>query len=277
MLGAASGTFERLREQNPGKPRFEFIDGPITANNPMGVHHAWGRTLKDVFQRYKAQRGFDHAIRTASTARASGSRSRSRRRSASTPSARSRSLASPSSRAAAATACRVRERIDRAVEAPRDVDGLGRAYFTFSRHEHRVHLALPEGVPAPRLALQGPPLDRSGARAAAPRFRSTSCPATRIQGARAPVALRALPAEGPGGRGARRLDDHALDAPGQRRGRGQAGRRVRAQRPGGEWRARELAGDAEVVRSAARRGPGRARVRRARSTSCPRRTASSTG
>ncbi len=52
------GTFEKLREQNRGGPRFSFIDGPITANNPMGVHHAWGRTLKDVFQRYKALRGF---------------------------------------------------------------------------------------------------------------------------------------------------------------------------------------------------------------------------
>ena len=51
-------TFERLREQNADGPRFSFVDGPITANNPMGVHHAWGRTLKDVFQRYKAQRGF---------------------------------------------------------------------------------------------------------------------------------------------------------------------------------------------------------------------------
>ena len=53
------GTFEKLREQNRGGPTFSFIDGPITANNPMGVHHAWGRTLKDVFQRYKALRGFD--------------------------------------------------------------------------------------------------------------------------------------------------------------------------------------------------------------------------
>ena len=53
------GTFEKLREQNRGGPKFSFIDGPITANNPMGVHHAWGRTLKDVFQRYKALRGFD--------------------------------------------------------------------------------------------------------------------------------------------------------------------------------------------------------------------------
>src|SRR5215208_372415 len=52
-------TFERLREQNAGGPRWSFIDGPITANNPMGVHHTWGRALKDVFQRYHALRGFD--------------------------------------------------------------------------------------------------------------------------------------------------------------------------------------------------------------------------
>jgi isoleucyl-tRNA synthetase len=51
--------FDRLRERNQGGPKWSFIDGPITANNPMGVHHAWGRTLKDVFQRYKALRGFD--------------------------------------------------------------------------------------------------------------------------------------------------------------------------------------------------------------------------
>ena len=51
--------FDRLRDQNRGNPRWSFIDGPITANNPMGVHHAWGRALKDVFQRYKALRGFD--------------------------------------------------------------------------------------------------------------------------------------------------------------------------------------------------------------------------
>ena len=52
------GTFEKLRELNREGPRFSFVDGPITANNAMGVHHAWGRTLKDVFQRYKALRGF---------------------------------------------------------------------------------------------------------------------------------------------------------------------------------------------------------------------------
>ncbi len=55
----AERTFERLRELNSGNERFSFVDGPITANNPMGVHHAWGRTLKDVFQRYQALRGRD--------------------------------------------------------------------------------------------------------------------------------------------------------------------------------------------------------------------------
>src|ERR671935_2865301 len=54
------GTFRQLRERNRGRPRWSFIDGPVTANRAfLGVHTAWGRTLKDVFQRYKALRGFD--------------------------------------------------------------------------------------------------------------------------------------------------------------------------------------------------------------------------
>jgi isoleucyl-tRNA synthetase len=52
-------TFARLRAQNAGGPHWSFLDGPITANNPMGVHHAWGRTYKDVFQRYHAMLGED--------------------------------------------------------------------------------------------------------------------------------------------------------------------------------------------------------------------------
>ena len=50
-------TFARLRAQNAAGPRWSFLDGPITANNPMGVHHAWGRTYKDVFQRFHAMLG----------------------------------------------------------------------------------------------------------------------------------------------------------------------------------------------------------------------------
>src|SRR5919108_4398384 len=53
------GIFERLREQNRGNDHWSFVDGPVTANKTLGVHTAWGRTLKDVFQRYKALRGFD--------------------------------------------------------------------------------------------------------------------------------------------------------------------------------------------------------------------------
>ena len=50
--------FDQLRAKNANGPRFSFIDGPVTANKTLGVHTAWGRTLKDVFQRYKALRGF---------------------------------------------------------------------------------------------------------------------------------------------------------------------------------------------------------------------------
>ncbi|MFL6005646.1 MAG: isoleucine--tRNA ligase [Gaiellaceae bacterium] len=51
-------TFERLRELIADGEPWSFMDGPITANGTMGVHHAWGRSLKDLFQRYKALRGY---------------------------------------------------------------------------------------------------------------------------------------------------------------------------------------------------------------------------
>eukprot|EP00456_Euglypha_rotunda_P055508 TRINITY_DN451_c0_g2_i3.p1 TRINITY_DN451_c0_g2~~TRINITY_DN451_c0_g2_i3.p1 ORF type:complete len:1195 (-),score=382.50 TRINITY_DN451_c0_g2_i3:5032-8616(-) len=51
--------FQKLRQQIEGKTPWSFLDGPITANNPMGVHHAWGRTYKDTFQRYWAMNGRD--------------------------------------------------------------------------------------------------------------------------------------------------------------------------------------------------------------------------
>ena len=51
--------FGKRKAKNAGHEMFRFIDGPITANNPMGIHHAWGRTLKDTFIRYKSMRGYD--------------------------------------------------------------------------------------------------------------------------------------------------------------------------------------------------------------------------
>ena len=54
------GILEKYLLRNRGSDkRASFIDGPITANNPMGVHHAWGRTYKDLFQRYRAMKGYD--------------------------------------------------------------------------------------------------------------------------------------------------------------------------------------------------------------------------
>ena len=47
-----------LARNKSSAEHFSFFDGPITANNPMGAHHAWGRTLKDLYQRYWNMRGF---------------------------------------------------------------------------------------------------------------------------------------------------------------------------------------------------------------------------
>ncbi|HEV8252036.1 MAG TPA: isoleucine--tRNA ligase [Candidatus Limnocylindria bacterium] len=61
-------TMERYLARNEAaERRYSFLDGPITANNPMGVHHVWGRTYKDLYQRYhtmlgerqRYQNGFD--------------------------------------------------------------------------------------------------------------------------------------------------------------------------------------------------------------------------
>jgi isoleucyl-tRNA synthetase len=54
----ATDAFRKRIELNANGPVHSFIDGPITANNPMGVHHARGRTYKDVYLRYRAMQGF---------------------------------------------------------------------------------------------------------------------------------------------------------------------------------------------------------------------------
>lgn len=55
----STGIVDKYLRKNENSPKkFSFLDGPITANNPMGVQHAQGRTLKDLFQRYKNAQGF---------------------------------------------------------------------------------------------------------------------------------------------------------------------------------------------------------------------------
>ena len=55
----AGGHLREAARAEPRRPDLLVLRRPVTANNPPGVHTAWGRTLKDVFQRYKALRGFD--------------------------------------------------------------------------------------------------------------------------------------------------------------------------------------------------------------------------
>ncbi len=49
--------FKKMVDLHKNDPKWSFIDGPITANNPMGVHHGWGRTYKDLMHRFWTMRG----------------------------------------------------------------------------------------------------------------------------------------------------------------------------------------------------------------------------
>jgi len=155
-LRAAAGTGTR------GGPHWSFIDGPVTANKPLAIHTTWGRTLKDVCQRYKsATRVSTSATRTASTARASGSRSASSAELGLNSKPEIAEYGLEEFRAQVPRArCPVIRGADARIEAPRAVDGLGQRLLHVQRHEHRVHLEVPEDRQRPRLALQGPPVDR---------------------------------------------------------------------------------------------------------------------
>ena len=132
-MGAASGPSTQLRAKNADGPRFSFIDGPVTANKSLAVHTAWGRTLKDVFQRYKALRGYHQRYQNGFDCQGLWIEVASSASSGSTRSARSRSSAWPSSPAAAGRSWRS--------PPPSSPPGSirlgqwmdwGRDYFTFS-------------------------------------------------------------------------------------------------------------------------------------------------
>ncbi|MDP9205610.1 MAG: isoleucine--tRNA ligase [Gemmatimonadota bacterium] len=56
--------FQQTLAQGDGKPEFVFFEGPPTANGRPGIHHVFSRTVKDLFCRYRAMRGF-HVARKA--------------------------------------------------------------------------------------------------------------------------------------------------------------------------------------------------------------------
>jgi len=50
--------FHKSIKTREGKPSFVFYEGPPSANGLPGIHHVMGRTIKDVFCRYKTMQGF---------------------------------------------------------------------------------------------------------------------------------------------------------------------------------------------------------------------------
>jgi len=50
--------FERALAARAGAPAYVFFDGPPTANGRPGIHHVFSRTLKDLFCRHRAAKGF---------------------------------------------------------------------------------------------------------------------------------------------------------------------------------------------------------------------------
>ena len=54
----AEETFRKSIETRKGHPTFVFYEGPPSANGVPGIHHVMARTIKDVFCRYKTQKGF---------------------------------------------------------------------------------------------------------------------------------------------------------------------------------------------------------------------------
>jgi isoleucyl-tRNA synthetase len=50
--------FDKSVENREGAPSFTFYEGPPSANGTPGIHHVMGRTVKDIFCRYKTLKGF---------------------------------------------------------------------------------------------------------------------------------------------------------------------------------------------------------------------------
>lgn len=50
--------FEKSVSTREGNPPFVFFEGPPSANGLPGIHHVMSRAIKDIFCRYKTQKGF---------------------------------------------------------------------------------------------------------------------------------------------------------------------------------------------------------------------------
>ncbi|MEO8473344.1 MAG: isoleucine--tRNA ligase [Chryseolinea sp.] len=50
--------FEKSVANREGSPNFTFYEGPPSANGAPGIHHVMGRTVKDIFCRFKTLQGY---------------------------------------------------------------------------------------------------------------------------------------------------------------------------------------------------------------------------
>src|SRR4028119_87614 len=57
-LWRSESLFERTLAAREGAPPFVFYEGPPTANGKPGIHHVFSRTIKDLFCRYRAMKGY---------------------------------------------------------------------------------------------------------------------------------------------------------------------------------------------------------------------------
>ena len=237
------GTFEQLRARNRGGPSFSFFDGPVTANKTLGVHTAWGRTLKDVFQRYKALRGFDQRYQNGFDCQGLwievgvehelglNSKQEIEEYGLEAFARKCRELvvwsAEELTRARSGWACGWTGATTTSRSATRTSSTSG-GFLEVVHERDWLYLGhrSTEWCPRCGTSLSQHELSQSRRRPGAPR----------------PVAVRPLPAARPARRVARDLDDDAVDAAGERRGRGQAGRGVRPTRERRLGRRRALPG-----------------------------------
>lgn len=54
----AEAIFEKSISSREGNPPFVFYEGPPSANGMPGIHHVMARAIKDIFCRYKTQKGY---------------------------------------------------------------------------------------------------------------------------------------------------------------------------------------------------------------------------
>ena len=160
-LGARADVRAAPRAERGQRARGASSTGPVTANKTLAVHTAWGRTLKDVFQRYKALRGYDQRYQNGFDCQGLWIEVGVERELGLNSKREIEEYGLDRVRREVPRGRRLVGRGDHArLEAPRPVDGLGQRLLHLQRHEHRVHLAVPEARPRAGLALPRPPLDR---------------------------------------------------------------------------------------------------------------------